>query len=190
MKAYLDIENSRTQKVITICVNIIKYKVDNEIIFDISPLNNKELKLLENAINEKLTYTDIEMFFINNNKTPDFGPDYSYKIIDNKLILTRITKKKAEKIKDELKNKDWTLNYEEDFNIIGKNFLKTNYNYLLIYKDNEFKSKYYKNKPKDSIFMDLFFNKNYKMIALFKRKETNSKNIRDNLEYINSYFEE
>lgn len=122
MKAYLDIENSRTQKVITICVNIIKYKVDNEIIFDISPLNNKELKLLENAINEKLTYTDIEMFFINNNKTPDFGPDYSYKIIDNKLILTRITKKKVEKIKDELKNEDWTLNYEEDFNIIGKTF--------------------------------------------------------------------
>lgn len=122
MKAYLDIENSRTQKVITICVNIIKYKVDNEIIFDISPLNNKELKLLENAINEKLTYTDIEMFFINNNKTPDFGPDYSYKIIDNKLILTRITKKKAEKIKDELKNEDWTLNYEEDFNIMGKIF--------------------------------------------------------------------
>lgn len=122
MKAYLDIENSRTQKVITICVNIIKYKVDNEIIFDISPLNNKELKLLENAINEKLTYTDIEMFFIDNNKTPDFGPDYSYKIIDNKLILTRITKKKVEKIKDELKNEDWTLNYEEDFNIIGKTF--------------------------------------------------------------------
>ncbi len=112
MKAYLDIENSKTQKVITICVDVLKYELDKEIIFDIAHLNNKELKLLEDAIDEKLTHTDIEIFFIDNNKTPIFGPDYTYKLIDNK------------------------------------------------------------------------------MIALFKRKETNSKTIRDNLEYINSYFEE
>ena len=50
--------------------------------------------------------------------------------------------------------------------------------------------KYYKNKPKDSIFMDLFFDKNYKMIALFKKKkEINFSNLRDSLEYINSYYE-
>ena len=28
MKAYIDIENSRTQKVVTICVEVIKYKYD------------------------------------------------------------------------------------------------------------------------------------------------------------------
>ena len=130
MKAYLDIENSKTQKVITICVDVLKYELDKEIIFDIAHLNNKELKLLEDAIDEKLTHTDIEMFFIDNNKTPIFGPDYTYKLIDNKMILTKLKKKRTKYIEE--KNEDWTLNYEEDFNIIGSNFLKTNYNYLLI----------------------------------------------------------
>ena len=36
----------------------------------------------------------------------------------------------------------------------------------------------------------LFFNKNYKMIALFKKKkEISLSNLRDSLEYINSYCE-
>ena len=116
MKAYLDIENSKTQKVITLCVDVLKYELDKEIIFDIAHLNNKELKLLEDAIDEKLTHTDIEMFFIDNNKTPIFGPDYTYKLIDNKMILTKLKKKRTKYIEE--KNEDWTLNYEEDFNII------------------------------------------------------------------------
>ena len=39
--------------------------------------------------------------------------------------------------------------------------------------------------------MDLFFDKNYNMIALFKKKSNvNSTNLRDHLEYIDSYCED
>ena len=82
MASYIDIENSKTQKVETICVNVIKYEED-EIIFDITNINSHELKILKNAINDKLTYTDIEMFFIDNSDIPNFGPDYEYEIIDS-----------------------------------------------------------------------------------------------------------
>lgn len=185
--AYIDIENSKTQKVETICVNVIKCEED-EIIFDITNINSHELKILKNAINEKLTYTDIEMFFIDKSNIPNFGPDYEYEIIDNKLILKYIYKKKKEYMEE--KNEDWTLKYEEEFSKIAYDFLISKYNYLLIYNSNGLKYKYYKNKPKDSIFMDLFFDKNYKMISLFKKKkEINFSNLRDSLEYINSYCE-
>lgn len=186
--SYIDIENSKTQKVETICVNVIKYE-ENEIIFDISTLNNHELEILKNAINDKLTYTDIEMFFIDKSNIPNFGPDYEYEIIDNKLILKYIYKKKKEHTEE--KNDDWTLKYENEFGKIAYDFLISKYNYLLIYNNNGLKYKYYKNKPKDSIFMDLFFNKNYKMIAIFKRKDkiNLNSNLRDNLIYINSYCE-
>ena len=188
VKVYIDIENSKTQIVETICVNIIKYE-ENEMIFDISTLNNHELEILKNAINEKLTYTDIEMFFIGDSNIPNFGPDYEYEIIDNKLILKYIYKKKKEHTEE--KNDDWTLKYENEFGKIAYDFLISKYNYLLIYNKNGLKYKYYKNKPKDSIFMDLFFNKNYKMIAIFKRKDkiNLNSNLRDNLIYINSYCE-
>ncbi len=186
--SYIDIENSKTQIVETICVNIIKYE-ENEMIFDISTLNNHELEILKNAINDKLTYTDIEMFFIGDSNIPNFGPDYEYEIIDNKLILKYIYKKKKEHTEE--KNYDWTLKYENEFGKIAYDFLISKYNYLLIYNNNGLKYKYYKNKPKDSIFMDLFFNKNYKMIAIFKRKDkiNLNSNLRDNLIYINSYCE-
>lgn len=188
MKVYIDIENSKTQIVETICINIIKYE-ENEMIFDISTLNNHELEILKNAINDKLTYTDIEMFFIDDSNIPNFGPDYEYEIIDNKLILKYIYKKKKEHTEE--KNDDWTLKYENEFGKIAYDFLISKYNYLLIYNNNGLKYKYYKNKPKDSIFMDLFFNKNYKMIAIFKRKDkiNLNSNLRDNLIYINSYCE-
>lgn len=188
VKVYIDIENSKTQIVETICVNIIKYE-ENEMIFDISTLNNHELQILKNAINDKLTYTDIEMFFIGDSNIPNFGPDYEYEIIDNKLILKYIYKKKKEHTEE--KNDDWTLKYENEFGKIAYDFLISKYNYLLIYNKNGLKYKYYKNKPKDSIFMDLFFNKNYKMIAIFKRKDkiNLNSNLRDNLIYINSYCE-
>lgn len=188
VKVYIDIENSKTQIVETICVNIIKYE-ENEMIFDISTLNNHELEILKNAINDKLTYTDIEMFFIGDSNIPNFGPDYEYEIIDNKLILKYIYKKKKEHTEE--KNDDWTLKYENEFGKIAYDFLISKYNYLLIYNNNGLKYKYYKNKPKDSIFMNLFFNKNYKMIAIFKRKDkiNLNSNLRDNLIYINSYCE-
>lgn len=188
VKVYIDIENSKTQIVETICVNIIKYE-ENEMIFDISILNNHELEILKNAINDKLTYTDIEIFFIGDSNIPNFGPDYEYEIIDNKLILKYIYKKKKEHTEE--KNDDWTLKYENEFGKIAYDFLISKYNYLLIYNKNGLKYKYYKNKPKDSIFMDLFFNKNYKMIAIFKRKDkiNLNSNLRDNLIYINSYCE-
>lgn len=188
VKVYIDIENSKTQIVETICVNIIKYE-ENEMTFDISTLNNHELEILKNAINDKLTYTDIEMFFIGDSNIPNFGPDYEYEIIDNKLILKYIYKKKKEHTEE--KNDDWTLKYENEFGKIAYDFLISKYNYLLIYNNNGLKYKYYKNKPKDSIFMDLFFNKNYKMIAIFKRKDkiNLNSNLRDNLIYINSYCE-
>lgn len=188
VKVYIDIENSKTQIVETVNVNIIKYE-ENEMIFDISTLNNHELEILKNAINDKLTYTDIEMFFIGDSNIPNFGPDYEYEIIDNKLILKYIYKKKKEHTEE--KNDDWTLKYENEFGKIAYDFLISKYNYLLIYNNNGLKYKYYKNKPKDSIFMDLFFNKNYKMIAIFKRKDkiNLNSNLRDNLIYINSYCE-
>ena len=50
MKAQIDIENSKTGLVDTINVKVIKCDKDNEIIFDISLLNDKELKLLKDIL--------------------------------------------------------------------------------------------------------------------------------------------
>lgn len=189
MKAYIDIENSKTQNVDTICVDIIKYEYDSEVIFDISSLDKRELSLLYDAIDESKPYTDVEMFFIDDSNTPNFGPDYNYNVKDNKLVLKYIPKKRKEHIEE--KNYDWTLNYEEEFNRIVYKFLNTKYNYLLIYNDDGIKYEYLKNKPKDSIFMDLFYDNNFNMIALFKKKDkVNVNNLRESLEYINSYCDE
>ena len=133
MKGYIDIENSKTQRVETLCVDIIKYKDDDEIIFDISNLNDHELKILKDAVNDKLTYTDIEMFFINNSNIPNFGPDYHCKIYKNTLILNYIPKVIKNDIEE--KNEDWTLNYEEEFNKLAFEFIKSDSQYLLIYKE-------------------------------------------------------
>lgn len=88
MKAYIDIENFKTQEVITICAKVKKYNCYKDALFDISMLNNEEKKLLIDAIDNKLTYIDIEMFFIDEDNTPNFGSDYKYEIKDNDLILT------------------------------------------------------------------------------------------------------
>ena len=58
MKAYIDIENSKTQNVDTICVDIIKYEYDSEVIFDISSLDKRELSLLYDAIDESKPYKE------------------------------------------------------------------------------------------------------------------------------------
>lgn len=190
MKGYIDIENSKTQKVETLCVNIIKYEEDKKVIFDISTLNSHELEILKDAINDDLTYTDIEMFFIGESNIPNFGPDYKCNIVENTLVLDYIPKKRKKKAEE--KNEDWTLQYENEFEKLALEFMKSDSQYLLVYRENgNLKSEFIKNKPKKSIFMDLFFDKNYNMIALFKKKSNvNSTNLRDHLEYIDSYYEE
>ena len=87
-KAYIDIENSKTKKVITIITNIVECDLDDKIIFDISDISTEELRLLVDAIDKEKNYTDIELFFVENYKYPIFGPDYLFEIIDDKLIAT------------------------------------------------------------------------------------------------------
>lgn len=88
MKVSIDIENSKTQDVKTIEVNIIEH-IENKIIkFDIKDLTKEKLDMLTLAISEtkETSYTDIEMFFIDNDEIPYFGPDYNFYIKDNQLI--------------------------------------------------------------------------------------------------------
>ena len=128
MKAYIDIENSKTQNVDTICVDIIKYEYDSEVIFDISSLDKRELSLLYDAIDESKPYTDVEMFFIDDSNTPNFGPDYNYNVKDNKLVLKYIPKKRKEPVEE--KNYDWTLNYEEEFNDLAYELITNKYKHI------------------------------------------------------------
>ena len=67
--------------------------------FDNKPIYVKDLNitgaltlLLKDAINQELQYTDIELFFIGDSNIPEFGPDYNYELIENKLILKYIKK--------------------------------------------------------------------------------------------------
>lgn len=114
--ARIDIENSKTQKVIIFEVPVLKYERMQEIIFDISKLNKQDLKLLIDAINPtmKMNYTDIEMFYLDSMPdTPIFGPDFVYKIEDEKLIAKYIRGLPSNKIKEA---------YKEFY---GKNYKKT-----------------------------------------------------------------
>lgn len=91
MKAYIDIENSKTKKVEQITVPLLEYNNEGTVKFDISLLSEYELDILKNAINQGLEYTEIEMFFTDIDKYPNFGPDYEFKISGNILegIYTR-----------------------------------------------------------------------------------------------------
>ena len=82
MIAHVDIENSKTQDVKTLDLNVIEYVEDEKIVFDISKLNEEELDMLKLAISkdEDTRYTDIEMFFIDDVIYPEFGPDYDFYI--------------------------------------------------------------------------------------------------------------
>lgn len=88
MKAYVDVENSHTRKVKTIELPVLEFIEDKIIKFDISSINDEENKMLVDAISElpELGFTDIEMFFIDNDNIPNFGPDYNFYIKDNTLI--------------------------------------------------------------------------------------------------------
>ena len=189
MNAYLDIENSKTNNVITIKLPILKYSKNNYIVLDISEINEEEYKLLEDATNPALGYTDIELFFIDEDPLPNFGPDYKCKIEDNKLILRY--ERNINKKNEVIKNDDWTLKYNEEFDKIGEIFLKSSANYLLVYYNEGLKFELLNEAPNEDIFMTLFFDKGYNSIALFKKdiKDINGA-IRDNIEYIDSYTED
>lgn len=189
MKAYLDVENSKTQKVITILLPVLEYKENERIIFDISKVNNKEKELILDAINPELGYTDIEMFFIDDDDVPYFGPDYDYKVSDNKLILDYKYDKRKHVL--EKKNKDWTFMFEEEFNKILEEFLKQSNDYLLVYYDNGVKYKVLDYNPDKDIFMKLFFEEGYNAVALFKKNINRLSTIlRDNITFIDSYVED
>lgn len=189
MKAYLDVENSKTQKVITILLPVLEYKENERIIFDISKVNNKEKELILDAINPELGYTDIEMFFIDDDDVPYFGPDYDYSISDNKLILNYKYDKKKHVL--EKKNEDWTFMFEEEFNKILEEFLKQSNDYLLVYYDNGVKYKVLDYNPDKDIFMKLFFEEGYNAVALFKKNINRLSTIlRDNITFIDSYVED
>lgn len=189
MKAYLDIENSKTQKVITILLPVLEYKENERIIFDISKVNNKEKELILDAINPELGYTDIEMFFIDDDDVPYFGPDYEYSISDNKLILDYKYDKRKHVL--EKKNEDWTFMFEEEFNKILEEFLKQSNDYLLVYCDNGVKYKVLDCNPDKDIFMKLFFEDGYNAVALFKKNINEfSTTLRDNITFIDSYVED
>ena len=93
MRAFIDIENSKTGKVVTINTKVLQYNSKGECIFDISLISNDERELLINAINPLLTYTDIEMFFIDNDNIPNFGPDFEYSL-ENNLLYAYYTRDK------------------------------------------------------------------------------------------------
>ncbi len=88
MRASVDIENSHLGYVITLNLKILEYVEDKKIIFDISPLTKNELEILKLAVsNDKDTeYTDIELFFIDDNNSPELGVDYDFYIENNQLI--------------------------------------------------------------------------------------------------------
>lgn len=85
MKAYIDIENSHTNSVVSFELDIIQNN-EKEFIFDISNLNKEQLLILKNAIDKDKTYTDIELFFVDDNNIPFWGLDYDFEMDETHLI--------------------------------------------------------------------------------------------------------
>lgn len=88
MIAKLDIENAKTQQVKTLTLPITEFIEEGIIKFDISNLSESDLEMLKLAISEKedVSYTDIELFYINDDEVPYFGPDYNFYIKEDSLI--------------------------------------------------------------------------------------------------------
>lgn len=88
MKACINIENSHTREVKIIELPIIEFIEDKIIKFDINSLSKEEKEMLVDAISElpELGFTDIEMFFVDEEQEPNFGPDYDFYIKDNTLV--------------------------------------------------------------------------------------------------------
>lgn len=189
MKAYIDIENSRTKEVKTLQLSVLTYVEDNYIVLSMDDINESDYKLLIDAIDPKLSYTDIEMFFIDDDPLPNFGPDYTYALEDDKIIMKRKPKNKVKTA--ECKNEDWTVNFEDKFEKIAIKFLASKSTYLLIYYDFGIKYEFLNDAPDNDIFMKLFFDKGYNSAALFKKEPgVISDYIRDKVIYINSYVED
>lgn len=87
MKAYIDVENAHTQDVVTYECPVLKFDEQGEIKFDISSLCDSEISTLKLAIsdNPNLNYIDIEMFYIDDDDVPYFGPDYDFNIVNSVL---------------------------------------------------------------------------------------------------------
>ena len=96
----VDIENAKTQKVERITLPILEYVEDDKFVFDITNLNEKELKMLEEAIDSSLTYTDIELFYVSmEDGMFNYGDDFEYVIEDGKLKGKYIREEIEKKIK-------------------------------------------------------------------------------------------
>ena len=96
----VDIENSKTQKVERIILPILEYAEDDKFVFDITNLNEKELKMLEDAIDSSLTFTDIELFYVSmEDGMFNYGDDFEYVIEDGKLKGKYIREEIEKKIK-------------------------------------------------------------------------------------------
>lgn len=191
MKAYLDIENSRTKEVKTIVLPVIKCDLRNKVILDLKGLSDSELDILRKAVSldKKYSYTDIELFFIDNDEKPNFGPDYDIIIDGSTLVLSYVSKKS---IVRESRNEDWTFSFNEKFLEISKLFLKSDkFNYMIIFYDNQLKYEFLKDKPGDNIFMEYIVSNGYKAVSVFKKKKVllSNSDVRDNLIYVNGYSE-
>ena len=88
MKAYIDIENAHMNDVVTYECPVLEFGEKKEIKFDISHLKDSEVKTLMLAISEEpeFSYIDIELFFIDDDERPYFGPDYDFYIVDSILV--------------------------------------------------------------------------------------------------------
>ncbi len=88
MKAYFEIENFKTNKVITIMMPVIVFSESKIIKTDISHLSKSKKELLMNAISKEkeFNYIDIEAFYIDEVTSPNFGDNYSFFINDGELI--------------------------------------------------------------------------------------------------------
>ena len=66
MKAYLDIENSKTNQVITVEVPVVTFDLQKQVVFDIKNIGEQDFNLILNAINpsKEYAYTDIELILI------------------------------------------------------------------------------------------------------------------------------
>lgn len=112
----IDVENSKTKKVISYKLPIIKYDGKETFTLDISNLNEEDKKIVELAIDtrEEFKYTDIELLFLEGSKYVRFGPDYNFSIEDNTLIceydyegyrkLVERNKERKEQLKKVLEN--------------------------------------------------------------------------------------
>lgn len=97
-KVKIDIENAKTKKVDCIILPILEYVADDNFVFDITNLNENELKKLEDAIDSSLSYTDIEFFYVSmEDGMFNYGTDFEYVIEDGKL--------KGKYIRDEIEKK-------------------------------------------------------------------------------------